>query len=41
MLTVMEKGYKIRDSYVYEICEVKDSDLFSQLYKANLCFSVE
>ncbi|RKU67429.1 AraC family transcriptional regulator [Parabacteroides sp. AF17-3] len=40
-LTVMNKGYKFRDAYLYEMYEAKDNDLFSEPYKVYMCLPIE
>lgn len=40
-LTVMNKGYKFRDAYLYEMYKAKDNDLFSQPYKVYMCLPIE
>lgn len=40
-LTVIEKGCRMRDAYLYEMYEAKDNDLFSQPYKVFMCLPIE
>lgn len=40
-LTIIEKGYKLRDAYLYEMYEARDNDLSSQSYKVYMCLPIK
>jgi len=40
-LNVIEKNYKLRDAYLYEMYEARDNDLLSQPYKVYICLPIE